>query len=369
MKSGQTGQNDLAMDSAGAVRRGEGLNLIALKAFLRDELGIFGEIEVLQFPKGHSNLTYLLKTEAGRQVVLRRPPVGANIPSGHDMGREFRILSTLHPHWPKVPRPLAYCADKHVLGAPFYLMERVEGVILRTPQHPGLALDEKYMGRACTTLVSTLVEIHGLDLQEIGMTNFGRPDGYIQRQVDGSTKRYHKAKTHEVPEVEEMARWLAENQPESGKPAVIHNDYKYDNLVLDCDDPDVAKAVLDWEMCTVADPLMDLGTTLAYWVDPEDPAPMHTLPFGPTVLPGNLRREALVDAYVQRSGRAVDDPVFYYVYGLFKVAGIAQQIYGRFHHGVTTDPRFAKMIDAVRMMGRQGRAAILADRISCIGAI
>ena len=189
-------------------------------------------------------------------------------------------------------------------------------------------------------------------------------DGYVSRQVNGWLKRYLKAKTDDIPSIEFVGQWLIDNMPAETKPTIIHNDYKYDNLVLHPSDPAIAVAVLDWEMCTIGCPLMDLGTTLAYWVDPDDPSPMHMMPFGPTALPGNLSRDGVVEAYAQLTAKDIGDPVFYYAYGLFKVAGIAQQIYARFANGLTQDPRFAMMIEAVKMVGQQAQQAIQNKRIS-----
>lgn len=342
-----------AIDQPRQVREGETLDKGQLEAFLSDAIeGFRGPLEVRQFPSGFSNLTYALSTGDGREFVLRRPPFGANIKSGHDMEREWRILSALHPVFDRAPKPYAYTDDTSIIGAPFYVMERVRGIVLRgvTPRVPGL--DETTMRSACEALLDTLVDVHAIDLEAAGLTDFGRPEGYIQRQVEGWTRRWENAKTDPIPELDDVARWLAENMPAETAATLIHNDFKYDNVVYDPDDLGRVIAILDWEMATVGDPLMDLGTSLAYWVEEDDNPILQTVA-GPTGLPGNFTRTELVERYAARSGRDVGDIVFYYVYGLFKVAVIGQQIYFRFKSGHTNDERFAMLIYLVRAIGER----------------
>ena len=352
------------LDKARPVRDGEELDLAALEEYLVSELPGFELPLVLeQFPKGHSNLTYLLSA-GDRQLVLRRPPFGAQIKTAHDMGREYRILSALDGIYDKAPTPWMYCIDESVIGAPFYLMDRVPGVILRGNQLPaGVVLDADAMRCLSTALIDGLAELHSVDIAAADLSDFGRPQGYVERQVSGWTKRYFNAQTDEIPEVEEAARWLNEHLPADNPGALIHGDYKYDNLVLDPEDLTRIIAVLDWEMATVGDPLMDLGTTLGYWVEDSDPDPIKMLPLGPTLLPGNLTRMELVRRYEQRTGRNVDNVLFYYVYALLKIAVIAQQIYKRFKEGHTKDPRFAMMIVGVQLLGQSAVAAIERGRI------
>lgn len=361
-----TDQNDQhkAIDSARPIRDGEALDMAILEPYLREHIEDLGQnLTVQQFPSGHSNLTYLID-DGQRSYVLRRPPFGAQVKSGHDMGREFRMINALYPTWPKVPRPYLFCEDDSIIGAPFYLMERVVGVILRGDQPKHVELPEDTMSAVCDALVQTFVEIHQVDLEATGLDKVGRPEGYVQRQVDGWIKRYNKAKTDEIDSVAFLGKWLQENQPPSGPATLIHNDYKYDNLILNVDDLTDVKAVLDWEMATVGDPLMDLGTALGYWVEATDDPVLQMLKFGPTALPGNLTRAQLVTRYAELSGRDVSDALFYYVFGLFKICGIAQQIYYRFKHGYTKDPRFAGLIFAVNALGEAGKTAIDTGRIS-----
>lgn len=350
-------------DRSTSIRDGEELDLGGLRAYLAEQLPEErGELTVEQFPSGYSNLTYLLRLGA-RQLVLRRPPFGANIKSAHDMSREYRILTHLHPNWNKVPAPVLYCADESVLGAPFYLMERVQGVILRPKMPEKMIPAPPVMAGIADGLVDTLVELHGLDYRAAGLADFGRPKGYVERQIKGWTKRYRAAQTEELPEMEQVAEWLGAHLPAESPTSIIHNDYKYDNLILDADDWTRVTAVLDWEMATLGDPLMDLGTSIAYWVDPQDPEIMRELRLSPTTLPGNPTRAEVVERYAARSGRDLSNIVFYYAYGLFKVAVIVQQIYSRYRKGHTRDPRFANLNFAVRMCGAFAWQAVQKGRI------
>ncbi len=354
--------NDVLLDQPTAVRSGEALDVGQLQAYLREHLpGVAGPVEVQQFPSGFSNLTYLLRV-GERELVLRRPPFGANIRGGHDMGREYRILSGLITAYPKVPRPLLYCDDLEVLGAPFYVMERVQGVILRTKVPRGLNLQPQQMRRTCLALIDTLVELHGFDYHAAGLSDVGKPDGYTERQVRGWTERYTNARTDEINSMERAAAWLQSNIPLTSDAALIHNDYKYDNVVLDPQDLGCIVAVLDWEMATLGDPLTDIGTALAYWAEESDPAPLRM--FGVTALLGNVSRQEWVEYYAERSGRDVSNILFYYVYGLFKNGVIVQQIYARYRKGVTHDPRFANLIELVRVCGDMAVRAIERGRIS-----
>jgi aminoglycoside phosphotransferase (APT) family kinase protein len=326
-----------------------------------------GQLQIEQFPKGHSNLTYAVRLGT-TDLVLRRPPFGAAIKTAHDMSREYRVLSALANVYPLAPRPLLYCDDEAVIGAPFFLMDRRHGVILRGSRPPATeALTRSVMAELSGRLIDNLAELHSVDAHEAGLDDLGRPEGYVRRQIEGWTERYRRAKTDEIPAVERAAEWLASFIPSDAKPAIIHNDYKYDNLVLDPADPTRIVAVLDWEMATYGDPLMDLGTTLGYWIDPTDPEPTRMLPLGPTLLEGNLTRIELVERYQQRSGRDVGNVLFYYVYGLLKIAVIAQQIYKRFKDGHTSDPRFAAMLMGVQILSAQAKRAIDRGRIDDLG--
>jgi aminoglycoside phosphotransferase (APT) family kinase protein len=311
---------------------------------------------VEQFPGGHSNLTYLVRA-GDREYVLRRPPFGSKVKSAHDMGREVAVLSKLAPVYARAPRVFAYEPTGSVLGAPFYLMERRRGVILRKDLPPALASDHAAVRRVCELLVDALVELHAVDYAAAGLGDFGKPHGYIARQVSGWTERYAGSQTDDIPAVTEVAAWLAAHQPADGPPALIHNDFKFDNAIFDRDLTHLT-GVLDWEMATVGDPLMDLGTSLSYWAQASDPPAYHALPFGPTARPGMLTRDEIATRYLERSGRRTDSLVFFYAFGLLKTAVIAQQIYYRFAKGLTQDARFAQMIFGVRLLSEQARTAI-----------
>jgi aminoglycoside phosphotransferase (APT) family kinase protein len=356
-----------ALDPTRAPRPGEELDPEALRRIF-DRLApqVAGPVLVEQFPKGHSNLTYLL-TVGDTELVLRRPPRGAKqIKAGHDMRREYTVLSRLRSAWPKVPRTLFFVPEEESpLGAEFYVMERVQGLILRGARlPPDLALDSAAMRSLSETLVDTLVELHAVDPVAAGLAELGRPAGYVQRQVAGWTDRYARARTDDVPDMERLAGWLAAHLPPDRPGSVIHNDFKYDNVVLDPESLTTVRAVLDWEMATLGDPVADLGMTLAYWFEPGEAERVGPAAFGPTAAPGNLTREEIVQRYAVRSGRAVDDVVFQYVLGLFKVAVIAQQIYFRYRQGLTQDERFAGLGFAVALLAQVATRAVERNRIS-----
>ena len=344
------------------VRPGEALDAAALTVWLHasapELLGSSTEpIEVSQFGGGFSNLTYRVSVGT-RTMVLRRPPRGVARGVAHDMGREYRLLSALHPAGVPVPRALAYCDDDSVLGAPFYLMEYVSGVILRQTPPDGARFDADVAGELANVFVRQLVALHALDVRAIGLSTLGRAEGYVSRQVSGWTKRWVASRTSDVRVMEDVAAWLASSQPAEFGIALLHNDFKYDNLVLDPGDLTHIRAILDWEMATIGCPLMDLGTSLAYWVEAGDPPMLRALGLGITAAAGSLSRSELVRAYESASGRSVGDPVFYYVYGLFKLAVVAQQIYARHVRGLTSDPRFARLDAAVLLLAQLAASAI-----------
>jgi aminoglycoside phosphotransferase (APT) family kinase protein len=343
------------------VREGEELDTGKLAAYLRRHLPeADGELAVEQFPSGYSNLTYLLRL-GGRELVLRRPPFGNRVRTAHDMGREYRVLAKLHRVYPLAPRPFLLCEDDEVLGAPFYLMERRRGLILRRQLPEGLEISSALARALSEALIDNLADLHLLDYRAAGLGDLGKPEGYVERQVRGWIGRYEKARTDDWPELERLTAWLDGRIPTESGAALIHNDYKYDNLVLDPDDPTRIVAVLDWEMCTVGDPLMDLGSTLAYWTERADDPRRRATGFGPTDLPGSYTRRELVERYAERTGADVTNMTFYFAYGLFKLAVIAQQIYARYARGHTRDVRFAEMNQLVGLLGRVGIAAVERD--------
>ena len=339
-------------DHPTAVRSGEELDLARLEPLLRSHFpDVSGPLSVAQFPSGHSNLTYLVCL-GDRQMVLRRPPFGSKVKSAHDMSREYHVLSKLHVVYPQAPKALLYCADPLVLGSPFYVMERLPGIILRRDPPQGLGITAETARQLSEAFVDNLARLHTLDYAAIGLQDLGKPQGYLDRQVGGWIERYYGSQTHDLPDVEKVSVWLKERKPCEVASALIHNDYKYDNLVLHPGDITRIVGVLDWEMCTVGDPLTDLGTALAYWIDPQDPEELQRIRWGPTTLPGTLTRAQLVEHYALATGRDVSNMVFYRVLALFKVAVIGQQIYYRYHHGLTQDTRFASLAEMVKVVLR-----------------
>jgi aminoglycoside phosphotransferase (APT) family kinase protein len=283
------------------------------------------------------------------------------------MGREVKVLTGLARVYRHVPRVLLFCEDAGVIGAPFYVMERLHGVVLRAddPQRPSIAAD--VMARLANNVIGNLATIHALDYQAAGLGELGRPAGYVARQVLGWTRRYQAAQSDSLPDLERALSWLAERQPPESNAvsgvALIHNDYKYDNLILAADDLTRLVAVLDWEMCTLGDPLLDLGTTLGYWIEAGDPPALVEM-FGLTALPGNPNRDEVVERYLAASGRAAFEPLFYYVYGLAKIGVILQQIYYRYRQGLSQDERFARLGGAAAACGLMASEAIRKGRIS-----
>ena len=339
-------------DEPDFVRPGEELDAHKLESFLRSHFpSETANFLVKQFPSGHSNLTYAILL-GDRKMVLRRPPFGSKVKSAHDMGREFHVLTKLHPAYPPVPQVLLYCEDDSVLGAPFYLMEPIGGIILRRNPPPGLPFTPETARGLCESFIDNLARLHSIDYGAIGLADLGKPQGYLERQVRGWIERYHASKTHVIPEVDNISHWVQQNLPSSSYATLIHNDYKFDNMVLDPADLTKIIGLLDWEMCTLGDPLTDLATALAYWVEAGDPDDLQQLRWGPTNYPGSMTRSELVQRYAESSGRDVSNMLFYLVFARFKVAVIVQQIYYRFHLGLTKDQRFASMPAVVQTLLR-----------------
>jgi aminoglycoside phosphotransferase (APT) family kinase protein len=321
------------------VREEDAFDVPAVDAWLRDRVALPDALpEVRQYGGGASNLTYLLRYDGGPDLVLRRPPGGHKAASAHDMGREHRVQAALAPVFPYVPRMVGHCDDEGVIGSPFYVMERVPGLILRGRLPAGLELAPEQAGGLAERVFDTLGDLHSVDVEAAGLGDLGRGSGYVGRQVEGWSRRFRAARTDNVPDFERVMAWLDAEQPEDVGSVLVHNDFRLDNVVLD-DDLQVV-AVLDWEMATVGDPLMDLGGALAYWVQADDDDVYRLAKRQPSDLPGMPTRDQLVQRYAQRTGLAVDGWVFYEVFGLFRLAVIAQQIYYRFHHGQTTNPAF-----------------------------
>jgi aminoglycoside phosphotransferase (APT) family kinase protein len=268
------------------------------------------------------------------------------------MSREFRVLSKLHSVYAPAPEVLLYCDDESIIGAPFYVMNPIHGIILRQLMPRGLDFREEKAHRLSESFVENLVQLHRVDYAAAGLSDLGKPEGYLERQVRGWTERYYGSKTHDYLEVEKIAEWMQQHMPSTSCVSLIHNDYKYDNVVLDSNDITAIVGVLDWEMCTIGDPLTDLGTTLAYWVDAADPLELQKNRWGPTNVPGSWTRAEIVHQYAQETGIDSSQIAFYLAFARFKLAVIVQQIYYRYHQGLTKDERFASMPDAIQMLLR-----------------
>jgi aminoglycoside phosphotransferase (APT) family kinase protein len=346
--------------AAGAVRDEDAFDVRSVARWLREHADerlrpeLEGRPEVKQFAGGASNLTFLLRYP-DVDLVLRRAPKGTKAKGAHDMGREFRIQSRLEPVFPYVPRMVALCQDESVIGADFYVMERLAGVVPRADLSED-ALTPEQARRLCLDVVDVLVELHSVDPSAAGLESLGKGPGYVRRQVGGWSVRYRNARTDDAPAFEAAMAWLDENQPEDVRTCVIHNDYKMDNLVLDPQDPTRVVGVLDWEMATLGDPLMDLGGGLAFWVEAAD-TELHAFRRVPTHLPGMLSRWAVVERYCERMGFAMTPEQwrFYEIFGLFRLAVISQQIYYRYHRGQTTNPVFGQFGPAVHVVDRRIR--------------
>jgi aminoglycoside phosphotransferase (APT) family kinase protein len=340
------------LDHPAQIRSGEEINLTTLEPYLRNHFPeSTGALEVRQFPAGHSNLTYSLQL-GSKELVLRRPPFGSKVKSAHDMSREFRVLSKLHAAYSPAPEVFLYCDDDSIIGVPFYVMQPVHGIILRRKLPHGLDFSAEQARLLSASFIDNLVRLHRVDYAAAGLADLGKPEGYLERQVRGWTERYHGSKTHDYLEVEKISTWMLEHLPSSAAVSLIHNDYKYDNVVLDPSDITKIVGVLDWEMCTIGDPLTDLGTALAYWVDKTDPQEIQENRWGPTTEQGSFTREEFVDHYAQKTGCDVSHIAFYLAFARFKLAVIVQQIYFRYHQGLTKDSRFATMPATIQMLLR-----------------
>lgn len=351
--------NDL-IDQPAPVRQGEALDLDQLEPYLRGELGTQGgSFTVEQFPGGHSNLTYLVHV-GNREIVLRRPPFGSTVKSAHDMSREYTVLSHIYQAYPPAPRPILFCDDESVIGAPFYAMERRTGIILRVDKPPGLHLTPDLVRRTCESVAHNLAALHDVDWRAAGLEALQKPGWFVERQVLGWIRRYDAAKTDEVEHIDEVFEWCKANMPPDSGAVIIHNDYKFDNLVLDPDDISKVVGVLDWEMSTIGDPLFDLGVTLGYWIDPGEPRGISTSQTFVTREPGCITRKEFADIYAERTGYDLSTIHFHFTFAIAKLAVVLQQIYYRYKHGITTDERFAGLMEGVRLLAM--RAALSIDR-------
>ncbi|WP_410672938.1 phosphotransferase family protein [Amycolatopsis sp. cmx-4-68] len=346
------------------VRAEDAFDAAAVHAWLAARLEGLGDgpPRVRQFPGGASNLTYLL-TYPDRELILRRPPAGHKAASAHDMRREYRVQHALKPVFPYVPRMLAFGDDPAVLGGDFYVMEKLDGLILRGDLPSGLELSADQARELSGKVVDRLVDLHAVDVGKAGLADLGKGAGYVGRQIRGWSDRYAAARTDNVGDFAEVRAWLAANQPEEVKICLIHNDYRLDNLVLDGPSTLNITGVLDWEMATLGDPLMELGSMLAYWVQAEDDDVMQASRRQPTHLPGMFTREEFVARYAEQTGLVIGDWRFYEVYGLFRLAAVLQQLYRRYHDGATRNPAFKDFWQFVGYLDWRCREIIAKGRV------
>ena len=346
------------------VRKGDELDVAAVDAALKAAIGgLEGQPQVKQYPSGASNLTYALDYP-DRSLVLRRPPTGTRPKSGHDMHREYRIMTELAPAFPRVPKTLFYTGDESIIGAEFYVMERSEGHLIHNEIPKAWNWGETETRALCEEFFTKLVDLHGVDYKAIGLGDFGKPEGYVSRQILGWNRRYEKAWTQDVEKFDDVRGWLEANMPTTERgAAVVHGDYRIDNCILNKDDPTKIEAILDWEISALGDPMMDLGNTLAYWIEKDDPPFMHMMVRQPSKANGMMTRQEILEFYAEKSGADVSGFQFYYVYGIFRLAVIIQQIYYRFYHGQSDNPRFKDYGQMVNALGQLARLKIKTGKL------
>jgi aminoglycoside phosphotransferase (APT) family kinase protein len=339
------GQGTEIIPEYGEVRPEEELDWAKLAAYLRGKIpGADAPLQVKQFHGGHSNLTYLLRF-GQQEWVMRRPPFGPLPPSAHDMAREHRVLSRLWQGFKPAPRAVLLCEDPSIIGAPFFIMERRSGIVIRNrePLPPELGTDPKTFRATSEGFIDTLADLHSVDYENLGLADLGRPVGFVERQITGWMGRWEKAKTTEVPLMNKLGAWFLDNMPPPQAPTLLHNDFFVHNVMFERDNPGNVAGVFDWEMATTGDPMVDVGTSLGYWRNRDDPEELVALSqgFAHTTLPGFMTRDELAERYARRSGRDLSRIAFYQAWANWKTATVVQQIYVRYVRGQTSDPRFA----------------------------
>ncbi|MFC6166454.1 phosphotransferase family protein [Acinetobacter terrestris] len=349
------------IDIGGKVREGEELDVVAVENWLKQQgIDLHGQVAVTQYSGGASNWTYRLKYD-NADLILRRPPKGTKAKSAHDMAREYHVQHHLAPFYPVLPEMVALCQDESVIGCDFYVMKRIKGIIPRAKLPPELQFGEAEVNKLCVNVIDKLIELHQVPYQGTELEKLGKGDGYCRRQVEGWDTRYEKAHTINVPSFRFVRKWLLENIPEDSNTCIIHNDWRFDNVILDPHNPTEVIGVLDWEMATLGDPLMDLGSALAYWVEETDHQIFKATRRQPTHLKGMFSRKQVVDYYLEKMGLQTENWAFYEVFGIFRLAVIAQQIYYRYHHKQTNNPAFkdfwivihALHLRALKLIGKQ----------------
>lgn len=345
---------------AGKLREEDSFDVEAVDAVLKAELpGLEGFPEVRQFSAGRSNLTFLL-SYPNRDLVLRRPPSGTLPKSGHSMIREYRVMTALKPVFPAVPNTVYYADNESsVLGIEFYVMDRVPGLLLNADIPPEWKWSEADVRKFCEGFWDKLIELHAVDYEAIGLGDFGKPVGYVERQILGWNGRYEKSLTGDADPFEDVRDWLEANRPATESDhSIVHGDFRIDNCIINADDPFKIDAILDWEISALGDPLMDLGATLAYWIEADDPEEMRAGLKQPSAAPGMFTREEVVRYYEEKSGRKIGDYTFYHVYGIFRLVVISQQIYYRYYHKQTTNPAYQRMGPSAQRLGQYARRLI-----------
>jgi len=344
--------NTAADNPTTPVRAGEELDWPALDRYLKNAMpDLSGAPEVSQFAGGNSNLTYRLKYDS-HDLVVRRPPFGSKAKSAHSMIREYRIMRQLKPVFPAVPQVLHYSDDDSIIGSEFYVMRKVEGQLIKDALPASWNFTAQDSRRFCIRFWEKLIELHKVDYIAAGLGDFGKPEGYVERQVTGWNRRFERVITPDVDNFAGVRQWLEAMMPqESGSHSILHGDYRVDNVILDHDSPHRILAILDWEICALGDPLMDLGSSLAYWMQADDPPELRNLAMQPSAAPGMLTRREILDLYQDTTGVDTSDFTFYLVYGYWRVAVILQQIYFRYFHGQTRDERFKTFGIATQHLG------------------
>ena len=331
------------------IRPGEEFDSAKVETYLKENLpGLDGPMEVLQFPGGHANLTYLARF-GQRELVLRRPPLGPVAPKSHDMAREYRVLSKLADHLPPAPHAFLLCEDPSIMGATFIVMERRKGVVVRAAVPPEIERHPDAHRRISFALIDVMAAFHDIDYEKIGLGDLGKPEGYVERQVHGWNERWERAKDRELPIFDEMYKWLVANLPRAPQHSLVHNDLKFDNIMLDPDDPDHVVAILDWDMTTLGDPLVDLGTLVCYWAEAGDP-PARGATNALTAQPGFPKRAEIAQRYAEQRKIDISSLPFYEAFGLWKTAVVLQQIYIRYVRGQTQDERFVYLGQQVPLL-------------------
>jgi aminoglycoside phosphotransferase (APT) family kinase protein len=340
------------------VRKGEELDIDAIDAVLKKALpDLKGKPEVTQYPSGASNLTYALDYPE-RRMVLRRPPFGDKPKSGHNMSREYKVMSGLKGEIP-VPDTLYYTDDPSIIGAEFYVMDRSEGPLIHNMIPKEWGWSEKEARQLCENFFQTLIDLHSVDYEAVGLGDFGKPKGYVNRQITGWNRRFEAAWTDDIEKFEDVQSWLVDNMPAKERgAAIIHGDYRIDNCILKASDPTQIEAILDWEISALGDPMMDLGNTLAYWIHADDPPFMQMMVRQPSGAPGMMTRQEILDFYAEKTGADVSGFQFYYVYGIWRLAVIIQQIYARFYRGQNDNPRFKDYGQMTSALGQLARLKI-----------